>query len=156
MMALLWDDILADVTSSKTHFRHAVEMFDAGLATGDARARYAAAMAFQHAMQAGYTSFESAMRRLLTLLDEPLPIGPDAHAALLRRLGRPAQGSRPAVFDAATLAQLSELRRFRHVAMHAYDDFTPGRAAGPVEAARAYVVAIDSTLDWFRTAIDPP
>lgn len=112
-------------------------------------------MAFQHAMQAGYTSFESGMRRLLALLDEPLPLGPDTHAALLRRLGRPTHRSRPAVFDPELLAQLSELRRFRHVAMHAYDDFEPGRAVGPVEAARAYLGTIDSVLARFRAVIDP-
>ena len=71
MTALLWDDVLADVRPSTTHFRHAVDMFDEGLAPGDSRPRDAAVMAFQHAMQAGYASFESGMKRLLALLDEP-------------------------------------------------------------------------------------
>lgn len=34
-MALLWDDVVADIRSSTTHFRHAVDMFDEGLALGD-------------------------------------------------------------------------------------------------------------------------
>lgn len=49
MMALLWDDIQEDLTSAKGHFAQAVTLYRTGV--GD----YVSSMAFQHAMQSGYT-----------------------------------------------------------------------------------------------------
>ena len=152
MMALLWDDIAADIASAKRHFGEAGLLFRSHRADP---ASYVTAMAFQHAMQAGYTSFETAMKRLLALLGEPLPVDPDSHAALLRRLGRAVPGSRPPVLDADLLAHAEALRRFRHVAMHAYDDFAFMRAETPALAAEAVVTTIDAALARFRAAIDP-
>jgi hypothetical protein len=152
MMALLWDDIGADLASSKRHFGEAAALYRNRMGE---EPDYVVAMAFQHAMQSGYTSFEAAMRRLLNLLGEPLPAGPDSHAALLKRLGRPIEGQRPAVLDAKMLAHVEELRGFRHVAMHAYDNFNPRKALLPVESAEAFLSGIDATLARFRAAIDP-
>lgn len=152
MMALLWDDILGDVASAERHFGEAVLLHRA---PSPAVSAYVTGMAFQHAMQAGYTSFESAMKRLLHLLGEPVPAGPEWDAALLKRLARPVPGSRPAVVSEPLLGQLEDLRRFRHVAMHAYDDVSPRKAAIPVEAAEAFGPAIDTALAAFRAAIDP-
>lgn len=149
MMALLWDDIQSDLESAKAHFAQAVALYGTGV--GD----YVPSMAFQHAMQAGYTSFETAMKRLLHLLDEPVPAGPDWHAVLTKRLGRAVAGRRPAVIDDGLLGRVEELRRFRHVAMHAYDDFEPRRAALPVEAAEAFLAGIDRAMATFRAAVDP-
>ena len=64
MTALLWDDIEGDLVSAKKHFAQAVALYGTGV--GD----YVPSMAFQHAMQSGYTSFEAAMKRLLHLVDE--------------------------------------------------------------------------------------
>ena len=61
-MAPLWDDVLADVASSRRHFGQAVEIFDRHLSGPGAPDHYVMAMAFQHAMQFGYTSFELAMQ----------------------------------------------------------------------------------------------
>ncbi len=113
-------------------------------------------MAFQHAMQAGSTSFEAGMKRLLHRLGEPLPYGPDSHTALTRRLGRAVEGERPAILLEPLFAQIEELRRFRHVAMHAYDDFVPARASVPVAAAEAFLSGIDAALAAFRDAVDRP
>ncbi len=56
MMAVLWDDIAADVASMKRHLGQAVAIHRDRMAeTPD----YIHAMAFQHAMQAGYTAFEA-------------------------------------------------------------------------------------------------
>lgn len=59
MMAPLWDDVLADVASSRRHFGQAVEIFDRHLSGPGAPDHYVMAMAFQHAMQSGYTSSNS-------------------------------------------------------------------------------------------------
>lgn len=153
MMALLWDDILSDLASAKRHFAEAVHLHRAPPTTTP---DYVTNMAFQHAMQAGYTSFEAAMKRLLHLLSEPLPAGPEWHAALVKRLARPVPGSRPALLIEPLLGQVEDLRRFRHVAMHAYDDFSPRKAAIPVEAADAFGAGMDAALAAFRAAVDPP
>ena len=72
-MAPLWDDVLADVASSRRHFGRAVEIFDRNLSGPDASDDYVTAMAFQHAMQSGYTSFEAAMRRFWRCWTSPSP-----------------------------------------------------------------------------------
>lgn len=153
MMAVLWHDITADTASAKRHFSAALAIYDTDFR--HAAPDYKSIMAFQHAMQAGYTSFEAGLKRLFHMLDEPLPLGTDSHAVLLRRAGHPVPGSRPAVLNDALLAQADELRRFRHVAMLTYDDFDPRRATLPVDAARAFIGDIDAALERFRANIDP-
>ena len=153
MMALLWHDIASDIASAKRHFSAALTIHEADFLGG--APDYRSVMAFQHAMQAGYTSFEAGLKRLFHMLDEPLPVGPDSHAVLLRRAGQPVPGARPAVLDGALLSQADELRRFRHVAMHSYDDFDPRRATLPVDAARAFIDGIDAALARFRATVDP-
>ena len=152
MMAALWSDIASDIASAKRHFGEAVALYGGPL---EARADYVTSMAFQHAMQAGYTSFEAGMKRLLHMLGEPMPYGPDSHAALTRRIASEMTGERPAVIVEPLLGQIEELRRFRHVAMHAYDDFTPAKARLPVEAAQGFVAGIDAAIATFRSRIDP-
>lgn len=152
MMAVLWDDIASDVAAAKRHWREAMLLHDRALADP---ADYVVGMAFQHAMQSGYTALEAGLRRLVAMLGEPMPAGPDWHAALVRRLARPLAGGRPALFPLPLSGHVEELRRFRHVAMHAYDDFSPRKATIPVEAAAIVVAEIDAVLAAFRAALDP-
>lgn len=56
---------------------------------------YTEVMAFQHAMQAGYTSFEVGLRRAFAMIGEALPQRPDWHAVLLRRAASALENGRP-------------------------------------------------------------
>jgi hypothetical protein len=127
MMAECWRDIADDISAATRHFQAAVELFRTGGHDPATSAGYRDVMAFQHAMQSGYTSFELALRRLLALLDEAVPQGPDWPSALLRRLSKPLEGSRPAVLGEPLARAADELLRFRHVAMHSYDHSTRRR-----------------------------
>ena len=89
-MAMLWNDVGRDLASSQRHFSLAVDLFDELYDVVPSRDQYVRTMGFLHAMQSGYTSFEAGMKRLLALLDEPLPTGSEWHKALLRRLEEPA------------------------------------------------------------------
>ena len=109
-MAMLWSDVLADLRSSRRHFGAAVELYDEARAA--AAFDYKTAMAFQHAMLAGYTSFEAVLKRLLAMLDELLPVGPDPHAVLLRRIGEAVPGERPAILGVALLRQAGRVAPF--------------------------------------------
>ncbi len=153
MMAVLWKDIERDLALSRHHFSKAVELFRLVQATS---VDYAHTMAFMHAMLAGYTSFEAGMKRLLSMLQEPLPTGSDWHIALVHRLAEPEPNSRPAILDTEPLvAAVNRLRGFRHVAMHLYDDFDEERAALAVRAAEVFLVEFDPALARFRAVIDP-
>ena len=153
MMAVLWHDIATDVAGAKRHFSAALTIYETDFLA--AAPDYKSVMAFQHAMQAGYTSFEAGLKRLFHMLDEPLPSGPDSRAVLLRRAGQPIPGVRPAVLDGALLAHADELRRFRYVAMYSDDDFDPRRAVLPVDTARAFIDGIDAALARFRATVNP-
>lgn len=155
MMAALWSDVLEDLASAKKHFGQAVEIFSRGKFDSGTQPDYLYQMAFLHAMQSGYTSFEAGLKRIFALLDEPLPVGSDSHAALLRRAGRPLEASRPAILDSALLLTADELRGFRHVAVHTYDHFDADRAAAAVKAAQIFLAHIDPAISRFRAAVDP-
>lgn len=155
MMAERWRDIADDVAGAIRHFRAAVALFRAGehdVRTSDG---YRDVMAFQRAMQSGYTSFELALRRILALLDEAPPQGPDWHAVLLRRLSRASEGDRPALLGRKLAIAADELLRFRHVAMHSYDHFDERKAALAVEAAEVFLQHVEADIATFRAAIDP-
>ena len=107
-------------------------------------------------MLAGYTSFESAMRRLIGLMGEEMPSGHEWHKGLVDRLSRPLPGQRPAVVDdERLLLAIDALRGFRHIATHAYDRFDEDRAAVAVLKAETFLACIGPALAQFRAAIDP-
>ena len=156
MMAMLWGDIDRDIASSRHHFEMGVALFAELREAAPGRDLYVRTMSFLHAMQSGYTSFEAGMKRLLAMLDEPLPKGAEWHKALVDRLSEPAPGSRPALLDEATLGRaVKGLLRFRHVAAHTYDDFDEDRAALAVRDAETFLAGIGPALARFRAVIDP-
>ena len=155
MMAMLWGDIDADLSSAKRHYREALGLFGLPIFAIARAPDYLHEMAFLHAMQCGYTSFEAALKRLLVLIDEDLPQGGDTHKSLLDRARRSAEGMRPAIVDASLYRATNTLRGFRHVAIHTYDDFDLDRAALAVKAAGVFLAEIDPAIAKFRAVIDP-
>lgn len=156
MMTLLWQDALDDLSAAKLHFREAVAIFEnAGFMPGVAP-DYVNSMAFQHAMQSGYTSFEGALKRIFAMLDEPLPVGGDWHRDLVMCAIKPIPDERPAIIGEALASPVLDLMRFRHVAMHSYDRFDVEKAAVAVGHARSFLGSIDADIARFRAVIDPP
>lgn len=76
-----------------------------------------------------------------------MPQGPDWPSALLRRLSKPLEGSRPAVLGEPLARAADELLRFRHVAMHSYDHFDA--------AAETFLRHVEGDIAAFRATIDP-
>ena len=156
MTAMLWRAVERDLASSQRHFSLAVDLFgdlQYGAASRDHDVR---TMGFLHAVQSGYTSFETGMERLLSLRDEPLPAGPEWQKALLRRREAPAPGSRPAPVDEPALPRaLRGLLAFRHVAAHVYDGFNRQRAGLAVQDAREFLAGIGPAFARFRAIVDP-
>ena len=156
MMAALWQDVLADLASARTNFGEAVALFDSEAFAPSGEPDFMHRMAFQHGMQVAYTSFEAALKRLFSLLDEPLPKGADWHSTLLRRASSPLPGSRPAILGGEFARAADELMRFRHVAMHVYDRFDMEKAAIAVRFAKTFLARVDDEIAKFRAVIDPP
>ena len=151
-----WNDIERDLASPRRHFTLAIDTFDDLRAVQPDRDHDVKTMGFLHAMQSGYTSLEAGRKRLLALLDEPLPVGSNWHKALLCRLEEPAPGSRPAlVVEPGLRPALRGLLAFRHIAAHAYDEFDQDRAALAVQNARVFLAAVDPAMARFRTTVDP-
>ena len=156
MMAALWQDALDDVEAACVHYGEAIAMFEEPGFAPTGTPNYRDRMAFLHAMQSGYTSFEAALRRLLAILDEPMPVGPEWHTALVRRVARPLASSRPAIIGPELEVAVLELMRFRHVAMHSYERFDTEKAGMAIRQARVFLEAINADIARFRAAIDPP
>ena len=85
-MAELWSDIERDLAFCRRHFATAVDLFRSRRFDHEDATRYFDEMVFMHMMQSGYTSFKTAMKRLLALLGEEMPKCSEWHADLLRRL----------------------------------------------------------------------
>ncbi|WP_029029236.1 hypothetical protein [Salinarimonas rosea] len=150
-----WIEIDADVASALIHFGRAVEIFEAGGLEGDDLDAYKSRMALLQAMQAGHTSLEAALERILVLLGEEKPVlSATYHADLVRRVSSPIPGARPAVISGALARAVDETRRFRHVARKAYDGFEVPRAEPAVAAARVVRDALAEAIAGFRRALD--
>jgi hypothetical protein len=123
-----WSDVDSSIDAAMTHFAMAVQIYEAGGLDELDLAGYTRRAALMHAVDAGYTSLESAMMRILGIAEEEPPTGRDWHSMLISRMSRALTGehARPALFGEETARDLSETMRFRHRARHsAYDDFEP-------------------------------
>jgi len=164
-----WVEVEDDVRSACRHFRMAARLYDAGgfgdpdvededLEEEDLDA-YRARMALQHAMQSAHTSLEGGLKRILEILGEELPSGPQSHADLVRRVSRPlalAGLERDAILTPEIERDVNETRRFRHRAMHDYDNFEPDRASPSIDAARRLQADLLPCIETFRNSVDPP
>lgn len=106
-----------------------------------------------HAMQAGHTSLEGALLRILDIHDEERPTGDYWHTDLIRRVAQ-SVGDRPAVLTAETLQAADRTRRFRHVAVRTYDFFDPDEAQEAIEAAALLAGTLKAAFIEYRNAVD--
>ncbi len=149
-----WLDIEAAVASSIEHFSRAVEIFGRGNMQGMDTDAYLARMGFMHAMQAAHTSLEASLLRILDVVGEEHPTGQHWHADLVHRVSRPTE-ARPALVPADLAHAIDETRRFRNIAMRAYESFEQDRAKPAVAAASIIVADLPGAISRFRAAIDP-
>jgi hypothetical protein len=150
-----WIEIEDDFTSSSHHFASAVELFMRGGFDVPSLAGYSAGMAFMHAMQAGHTSLQNGLKRILSLLDEDLPAGESWPADLIRRVSRSTQ-KRPAILSTAISDFADETRRFRNIAVRSYDSFLPQYADSAVVAAENLSLKVLSELKAIQSIVDGP
>ncbi len=149
-----WFEIEAAVAASVKHFSGAGSIFRRLSIPQPPDERYVIEMAFMHAMQAGQTSMETALLRILDLCAEEAPTGARWHADLITRAAS-ALGNRPAILDEAARRAADMTRRFRSVAAHAYDAFDHAQAAGAVGGATLLVALLPAAIAGFRKALDP-
>ena len=130
-------------------------------ATADRKLRLIREKAFQKLLQDGYSSLEKALTRVLGLFQEPLPRGRSWHPGLILLATSPGQerdGLARPPFAPTLFRELETLRRFRHVAVHAYANFDVAEAAPAVAAAERVVAALPDALRGFAraTGLLPP
>jgi hypothetical protein len=110
-------------------------------------------MGFMHAVQAGHTSLENALLRILDLIDETRPRGDAWHADLIGRAGQELT-HRPAILPPGLAASADETRRLRNRATRAYDNFDPDRIAPTIQAADDLAQHLPGAIAAFRQIID--
>jgi hypothetical protein len=148
-----WLEIEDDFNGASQHFRLAVQLFRRGGFAKEGIDGYAAGMAFMHSMQAGHTSLENGLKRILVLLNEDLPIGESWHSDLIKRASKKTL-KRPAILSKATSDFADETRRFRNVAVRSYDSFLPQYADVSVVAAESLSVSLLPELNTFQALVD--
>ena len=149
-----WSDIDADIGAAVGHFSRAIQIYRASGLHDDDLDGYMRRMAFMHAMLAGHTSIEKALLRVLQLQREETPSGSQWHADLIQRAGR-ATDSRPAILTPTLVRAADRTRKFRHVAVRAYDSFDPDDAEPAVRAAEKLATQLLPAIAAYRKAIDP-
>jgi len=82
-------------------------------------------------------------------------VGDAWHADLIRRVGVPLPGRRPAIFGAVLARAANETRKFRHRATHNYDSFEVQKTSATIEAAKALAKGLAAEIAAFKAAIDP-
>ena len=113
-------------------------------------------MAVMHAAQSGYTSLETAILRVMQILDEEPPSGPDWHAQLIARASRPLPGRRGEIISPEMERFARKLRGFRHCAMHGYDTpFHAEDAVDAIKAGRRLAELVQPAFEEFANSIDP-
>jgi hypothetical protein len=149
-----WFEIDAAIGAAIRHFTWARSFYAKIPDTNASEDRYLVEMAFMHAMQSGHTSLETALLRILNLCEEAPPTGATWHADLIRRAANPVAG-RPAILTGTVERAADLTRRFRNIAVHAYDTFDYTQATEAVENAAVLISLLPSEIVRFRQAIDP-
>lgn len=150
-----WIEIESDFGSAQKHFETAQRLYARGPVTRDEDEEHVFALAFMHAMQAGHTSLESGMVRIMRMVEEDVPNGDQWHADVVRRMSQAIDGKRPAFLSSPLSKAVNETRTFRHVATRTYDDFNWADAKRPLEAARVIAASLMKALGEFRQKLDP-
>ncbi len=148
-----WIEVDRDMEAAVRHFAGAVRLFaDPDLRTEDWEG-YKTRMGLMHAMQAGHTSLETALLRILDMLGEERPTGDYWHPDLIRR-ATTATGHRPAILPPDVARSADRTRRFRHVAVRTYDQFEPDEADGAIKAAAQLVETLVPAIARFKAQVD--
>ncbi len=152
-----WLDVADDVAEAALHFRNAVALHGSGRYGAGDLDSYRDGMALMHALQAGHTSAEQALTRILRILAEDLPTGEDWHRKLIERAAK-SNGkahSRPAILSPPVAADLDETRRFRNRAMRAYGRFDAARIGPTLDAAGRLAATLAADIERFKGVVDP-
>jgi hypothetical protein len=149
-----WTDVEADSAAAVDHFSRAIQIYRQAGLQDDTMDGYVRRMAFMHAMLAGHTSMEKTLLRILQVQGEEAPGGSQWHADLIRRAGRDT-GNRPAILTPVLVRAADRTRKFRHVAVRAYDSFDPDDAEPAVRAAEKVVAGLNAAIAAYRKVIDP-
>ena len=78
----------------------------------------------------------------------------DMHADLIQRAGRKT-ANRPAILRTTLRHATDRTRKFRHVAVRAYDSFDPDDAEPAVRTAEKVAQGLAAAIADYRQAIDP-
>ena len=149
-----WLEVFDDMRWSVEHFGRAGEIARLGGFEGPALEPYKSRMALMQAMQAGHTSLESGLERILDILGEAKPVGASYHADLVHRAAREVPGSRPPIIDKPLARAIDETRRFRHIARKNYNMFEISEAGRALEAAAEIHQSLLGAIEDFRSRIE--
>ncbi len=148
-----WIEVDRDIQAATQHFAGAVRLFnDPDLREGGWEG-YKTRMSLMHAMQAGHTSLEAALLRILDIHKEVRPSGEFWHTDLIRRATMSLK-DRPAILTSELARAADRTRRFRHVAVRTYDFFDPDEAEDAIKAAVLLADQLTAAIAQFRSAAD--
>ena len=107
-----------------------------------------------HVLHACYGLLERTFERVAKTFENQVDDVSRYHAELLRRMTLAIPGVRPAVISSSAFSILNELRGFRHVIRHAYDqDLDPEKVGSLSRRLQAEWPTVREELLGFRDAV---
>lgn len=148
----LWLDVARDLRSARRSLEWALQQA-AEPPPADVAARFAREYTIGGMVHNCYGALESALQSIVLDIDGALPAGSDHHRNLIRRAAQDFPDRRPPILSPEAAEQLDELRGFRHVFRHAYDDYDYSKAESNVAIARSVLDRLIADLTAFAAEL---
>ena len=154
MKSAAWIEVENDIKDALLHFSMAPEIYAKREAKMDYMQEYLFNMGLMHSIMSGHASFQNAMKRILKMFNEDMPVGSSWHADLINRVSTGHEG-RPAVIQGNLTEMAHETRSFRNRAMRNYRTFRHDRCMPSIQACEFMVRHLPEAIQKFRQAVDP-
>lgn len=148
----LWEEVEGDVAAAVHHYQMATALHEKGGFDDPGLSGYLANMALMHAMQSAHISLESALLKILSIIQEERPDGDTWETDLIKRASR-SLPSCPHIlladlYDAACISL-----ECKKTAQYEYESFFGDEWATEMQAARKLADELPAAVSAFKSAI---
>lgn len=152
MTPKLWEDVEGDIAAAVHHYKMATALHARGGFDDPGLSGYLANMALMHAMQSAHMSLESALLKILNIIEEERPDGDTWETDLIKRASR-SLPSRPHTLPADLSDAARTSLECKKIAQYEYDSFSGDEWAPGMLAARKLADELTAAVSAFKNSI---
>lgn len=148
----LWEEVEGDVAVAVHHYQMATALLEKDGLNDPGLSGYLANMALMHAMQSAHISLESALLKILSIIQEERPDGDTWDTDLIKRASR-SLPSRPHILPADLYDAACISLECKKTAQYEYDSFSGDEWTTEMQAARKLAGELAVAVFAFKSAI---